>query len=373
MSGQQLTWAATDQLWMLGLLALAALGVGLHFRWKSGVMRRLGDLPLIQQMISGVSFNAQRVRWILMLLALGMIIAALLRPQYGTREAQLQNRGVDVVIALDLSKSMMVRDVAPNRLKAAIAEVNQVLDGIGGGRVALVPFAGTAYTQTPLTTDLDAVRSYLDELRVEDMPIGGTRLGVAIRHALGVFEDAAGDSDEADKEDEEDPDLADLEQPQASYYRALILVTDGEDHDDDALEAARAAAGDNVRIYTVGIGSRSSSSRIPVVSSEGDRVGWVNNQDAQPVFSDLNIPLLKDIAGAADGAAFIYGQDDVAGGLANALDGLEKQEYEHHYDNLNEDRFQFVLFPALLLLLLEALLSDRRRKKRRGRPTEADA
>ncbi len=353
MSGQELNWADPGLAWLYVAVAVLALGVVLHFQWKSAIMRRLGDLPLIRRMTSNVSTSAQWVRWVLVLLAVTLVVTALLRPQYGTREAQLQNRGIDVVIALDMSKSMLVKDVAPNRMKAAIVELNDVVDRLSGGRVALVPFAGTAFTQTPLTTDFDAVRSYLDQLRVEDMPIGGTRVGVAIRHAVSVFQ-------EANKEVEEDDPDADLEQPAASHFKAIILVSDGEDHDEDALAAAKLAAQDNIRIYTVGIGSRNSGARIPVVSSEGDRVGWVSDEESKPLFSDLNVGLLKDVAGAANGATFVYGQDDVAGGLASALDGLEKQEYEHHYENLQEDRFQFVLVPALLLLFAEAMLTDRR-------------
>jgi Ca-activated chloride channel family protein len=362
MSGQELHWEQPELAWLLAVLVVIGVGIGLHFYWKKVVIRRLGDSPLVHRMLASVSHGAQWVRWLMLLGATALIIVGLLRPQYGTREAELANRGIDIVIALDLSKSMLVKDVAPDRLRASIGELNAVMDKLSGGRIGLVPFAGTAFTQTPLTTDFDAVRSYLSDLRVEDMPVGGTKIGHAIRHALTVFPKP--------EEDADDPDLDDLEQPASSHNKAIILISDGDDHDEDAIEAAQAAAATNVRVYTIGIGSQSSTAKIPVVSEEGSRVGWVNSKDGAPVFSDLNTGLLRDIATASNGDFYVYGRDDVASSLSSALDALEKAEYIHHYRNLREDRYQFVLIPALLLLLGESLISDRRRRRKRRKYTE---
>jgi len=360
MSSQALHWAAPELAWIFASVVVLIILVVAHAQWKARITRRLGDIPLIHRMTSDVSRTMQWTRWGLIVVAITLLCTAVLRPQYGMREAELQNRGIDVVIALDMSKSMLVRDVAPNRLQAAIVELNEVLDRLSGGRVALVPFAGTAFTQTPLTTDLDAVRAYLDALRVEDMPVGGTRVGQAIRHVIRIFEQV-----DEDRESEDEDDDNPLDQPAASHFRAIILVSDGEDHDEDALEAARLAKEQNIRIYTVGIGRQNSSAPIPVVSTEGAQVGWVTSEENTPLFSDLNVALLRDIADQSDGSSYIYGEDDVAEALSTALDALEKQEYEHHYESLREDRFQFLLIPAFLLLLLEAVLPDRRRRRRR--------
>jgi len=238
-------------------------------------------------------------------------------------------------------------------------ELNTILDSLSGGRVALVPFAGTAVTQTPLTTDFDAVRDYLAKLRVEDMPIGGTKIGEALAHSIKLFGQAQEDADD------EDPDLEGLEQPDPSHYKAIILVTDGENHDDKALEAAKLAKAKNIRIYTIGIGSQNSTARIPQVGEDGERVGWVADETNKPVFSDLNVGLLKDLADTTGGVSVLYGRDNVTDSLVASLDSLEKKEYEHQYESLSEDRFQFVLVPALLLLVLETLILDRRRRKKR--------
>ena len=357
MMGQQLGWAAAEHAWVFAVIVLVA-GLSLYqFYWRGKVLERLGDLPMIRRMTANTSRLAQWTKWALTLMALLFLGTALLRPQYGTREAEIKNRGIDVAIVLDMSKSMLVRDVAPNRLKAAVVELHDILDNLSGGRAALVPFAGTAFTQTALTTDLDAVREYLDALRVEDMPLGGTRVGVALMHAIELFT--------TDDDDEDDPSFEGLAQPDSSHFKAIILVTDGDNHDEEAVAAAELAANNNIRIYTVGIGSQNSSARIPQVSDEGEQVGWAADKENKPIFSDLNVALLDQISAATDGLSVVYGRDDVAGSLMQALDGLEKREYEHHYENLREDRFQLLLIPAFILLLMESLLSDRRWRRRR--------
>ncbi len=360
MSATELTWSDGHLWWLLlGSLGVLAL-VLLHMRLRSQLISRLGQAAFIQRMTASTSVAKQWLKWALVVLGILLIATGALRPQHGTREAELKNRGIDIVLAVDLSKSMMVQDVAPNRLRAAATEIQKVLDSLPGGRVALVPFAGTAFTQCALTTDFSAISGYLSELRVEDMPVGGTRIGVALRHALDLFET------KLTAEDEKDEDLEGLEQIEPSHYKAIILVTDGEDHDADALAAAQLAHSRNIRIYTIGIGSQNSGAPIPQISEDGTRVGWVANEKNQKVFSDLNVALLRDIADATSGVATVYGQDDVAGTITASLDTLEKQEYERQFQDLKEDRFQFVLIPAFLLLVLETLLTDRKRTTRRS-------
>lgn len=358
MSGQELGWADAGLWWLFGGAGLVLALVILHFNLRSAILRRLGDVPLIRRMTADTSVVKQWVKWTLVIVSLALIAAAAMRPQYGTREAELKNRGIDIVLAVDLSKSMLVQDVAPSRLKAATAELEKIVDTLPGGRVAIVPFAGTAFTQCGLTTDLTAIKEYLEQLRVEDMPVGGTRIGTAIRHAIDLFETKLTD------EEKKDEDFEGLEQIEPSHYKAIILMTDGEDHDADAVAAAQLAKSRNIKIYTVGIGSKNSAAPIPQVDDEGKRIGWVTDDKQQKLFSDLNVTLLRDVAAAADGLSLVYGEDDVAGKLVGSLDTLEKQEYEHQFQDLREDRFQFLLIPALVLLALEAVLTDRRRVRR---------
>lgn len=376
MTGQELNWAAPEVAWWFFAVLGLVLLILLHFQWKAWVSRRLGDRPLIKRMTSGVSRFAQVVRWVMVTLAITLLITALVRPKYGTREAALENRGIDVVIALDMSKSMKVGDVLPDRLQASIVELEEVLNELHGGRVALVPFAGTAFTQTALTTDFDSVREYLASLRIEDMPLGGTRIGTALEHSLALFEKADQRAAEAqkkaerkrerkrDKGEDEEPEV-EIEQPVGSHFKAIILVTDGDDQDNNALEVAQKAYKKNVRIFTIGVGAAGSTSPIPIITDDGKHRGYQQDKDGKLLFSDLNMDLLHAIANATDGKAFQYHEKGVATQLASELDKLEKKEYEHSVEALKEDRFQLVLIPALLLLLGEMWISDRRRRRRK--------
>lgn len=362
---QGIDWADPGKAWLFALIGLVVLGVVAHLLWRSRLLTRFGDLPLIRRMTADVSTTAQVVRWVLLIVSVAAIATALLRPRYGTREAQLRNRGIDVVIVLDMSKSMMVRDVAPYRLQAAVGEIDALLDQLTGGRVALVPFAGTAFTQTPLTTDFEAVRSYLSELRVEHMPIGGTKIGEALVHAIRLLEPDAALAGKDPDGDGGEPAEDDDEAPEASHFKAIVLVTDGDNQDELAEKAALRAKERNIRIFCVGLGSQSSAARIPIIDDEGDRVGWATDGQDKPRFSDLNVALLRTLANTTDGEALVYGEDNVAVRLAKGIDALEKAEYEHYHDDLKEDRFQFLLVPAFLLLIFETLIMDRRRRRRR--------
>ena len=201
------------------------------------------------------------------------------KPPPAATEAPPEPLPANVVIALDVSKSMMAED-APRgtRLQTAQALVDRLLKELTGYRVALVPFAGSPYTQTPLTTDHDMVRAFAAGLRVEDMPTGGTRIGEALQHALTLL-------------------------PSGDASGVVVLVTDGGDHGAIAGAVADAYAAMKVPIVAIGIGSQSTTARIPVISSEGKRVGWVQDDAERPVFEDLQMTLLEQLAGASGGRA----------------------------------------------------------------------
>jgi Ca-activated chloride channel family protein len=386
MSAEKLVWANGELAWLFALLGCLIVGVLLYFQWKKRVAHRIGDGPLVELMTHSSSRVGQWTRWTLFILAVGLLILAVMRPKHGTREAELTNQGIDVVIAIDMSKSMLVEDTADgSRLRSAVNLASKILSELKGGRVALVPFAGTAYTQTPLTNDFDAVKTYLRQLRVSDVPIGGTRIGLAIRHALKAFDPGRG-------EGSKDGDESEPAQVQGSHHKAIILVTDGEDHDEQAVEAAREARKQNVRIYAVGFGSGMSTGRIPITtdllggdddsmdalvekdSAAGDelagtkRVGWVKDAEGNYVSSDLNVALITELAdNSMDGKAFVYDpQSDISKQITTKINELEGIELERRREDLAEDRFQFLLIPALLLLFAEALIPTRRRRKRRA-------
>ncbi len=357
--------------WWFAVLAVLLAHIGLAL-WRRGRMAELDARGPLASLVQTSSRGVRVLRVTLHVLAFSLLVVALMRPQQGTRTSTLGSMGIDIAIALDASKSMKVPDVVPDRLEASKLDLGKVLDGVDGGRVSLVPFAGLAFVQTPLTHDTQVIRTYLADLRVEDMPRGGTAVGRAILEALRTLVPpeallgTAAETAETEREVSRAPEgVAPFE---GSKHKAIVLITDGEDHEGDPIAAAELAASLGVRIYTVGVGTPQGRP-VPVINEEGQVVGTLKGSDGKtPLFSELNEDLLRQIARVTQGAYFPLGPQGLGDGLTAALDALEKREYESTFSHLRDDRFQLALLPALLLLLLEAWLAGRPRRPTRRRP-----
>ncbi len=363
----ELVWGDLDAaIWWFAVLAvlLAHIGLALWRRARLAEMAARGPLAALVEMPSR---GRRALRVTLLILAFSLLVAALMRPQHGTRTSTLGSMGIDIAIALDASKSMKVPDVVPDRLEASKLDLGKVLDGLNGGRVSLVPFAGLAFVQTPLTHDTQVIRTYLQDLRVEDMPRGGTAVGRAILEALRTLvppEALIGTAAETAETEEELSRAPEGVEPfEGSQHKAIVLITDGEDHEGDPIAAAELAASLGVRIYTVGVGTPQGRP-VPVINEEGQVVGTLKGPDGKtPLFSELNEDLLRQIARVTNGAYFTLGPQGLGDGLTAALDVLEKREYESTFSHLRDDRYQLALIPAFLLLLLEAWLAGRPRRR----------
>ncbi|MGM0574197.1 MAG: VWA domain-containing protein [Myxococcota bacterium] len=353
---------------VLGLL-FGFIGLGLWRRARLEDLAARGPLPGLLRR-AGTGRNALRAG--LVLASAALVVVGLMRPQGGTRATELKNLGIDIAVAVDASKSMKAGDVVPDRLGAARAEVDRLLDSLSGGRVGLVPFAGLAFVQTPLTSDFDVIRTYLDELRVEDMPRGGTALGRALIEAIralvprdeleGTLAQMPGRADEAVERAPAD----DTPGFEGSEHKAIVVFTDGENHEGEPREVARLAAELGIRIYTVGVGT-AQGRPVPMVNEQGQVVGTMKGPDGRtPLFSELNEELLREIARTTGGEYWHLGPQGMGDGLLKAVDRLEKKEYEATFQHLRDDRFQIALVPALVLLVLEALLAGRPRRRRRS-------
>ena len=364
-----------EQSVVFALVVLALLiGFLVHESWRRARLAELRERgPLIRSLL-GPDAQMRLIRATCVVLAAGLLVAGLCRPQYGTRETEVKNLGIDVAIALDASKSMKVTDVVPDRLTAAQVEIHKLLDKLSGGRVALVPFAGLAFIQTPMTSDFHVVSTYLDELRVEDMPLGGTAIGRAIIEGIRALipaselegsiaeEEASTRPSDPLKEAEAQPEVAELS---GSKHKAIILFTDGEDHVGEPMKAAELAKKLGIRVYPVGVGTVSAQP-VPMIDVNGRVSGYVKKKDGRtPEFSDLNEVLLEDIAKLTGGRYMHLGTAGLADQLIGAVDELEKAEYTHTFSQLGADRFQWVAIPALVLLILEALLATTRWRRRR--------
>jgi Ca-activated chloride channel family protein len=337
-------------------------------------VRALAERGPLPAQLAGEGRGRYALRATTTLLAAALLVTTLMRPQCGTAVTRIKNLGIDIAIAVDASKSMMVQDVVPDRLTAAKLEIRRLLDRLAGGRVALVPFAGLAFVQTPLTSDFEVIKTYLDDLRVEDMPRGGTALGRALVEAIRVLvppEQLEGTVAEVTAPEEgaaAAPSAAaeaDLPEHEGAKHKAILLFTDGDDHEGDPLEVAKIAKKLGIRIFTVGVGT-AQGRPVPIVNEDGEVVGTMKGDDGRtPLFSELNAELLRGVGQATGGELFQLGPTGLEAGLLAAIDQLEKKEYDATFQELGADQYQWTLVPAILLLAIEALLGSRRRRRRR--------
>jgi Ca-activated chloride channel family protein len=359
---------ANQPAWMwFGIVLLMLYGFIWLGSWKRSKLREMADRGPLRGLILYRGGGIEIIRGVSILLATTLLVITMMRPQHGTRSTDIQNLGIDLVLTIDASKSMKVKDVVPDRLTAAHLECTKLLNQLSGGRVGLVPFAGLAFIQTPLTSDFQVVSTYLKELKIEDMPRGGTSIGRAILESLRALlppDTLVGTTAEIKNNGKPKPSPK-LKTEYGSDNKAIILFTDGEDHEGDAIEAATLAKRFNVRIYTVGVGT-AQGRPVPLVNDKGQVIGTMKQADGKaPLFSEINMALLEKIADTTGGKAFHLGPEGMGQGLLQAIDALEKKEFSDTFKELGADRYQWPLIPAIVLLLLESFVASRPRRRRR--------
>ncbi|HEX9750812.1 MAG TPA: VWA domain-containing protein [candidate division Zixibacteria bacterium] len=332
------------QHWLWGLMAVPILAVILAWAWRMRrrLAARFAEKALWTRLAPDVNYAVRGWKLTCGLLAIALMIFAVASPQWGASAVMLQRRGLDIVVALDVSRSMLASDVKPNRLDRAKREIVEIFNRLSGDRIGLVVFAGDAYVQFPLTIDAAAARMLLDAVDSRSAGRPGTILDVAIRKAVAMFE-----TDER-------------------KFKVLVLISDGEGLEGDPLAAAREAAQTGVRIYTVGIGTPGGEP-IPEFDDNGRQTGFKKDQSGQVVLSKLDEVTLQKIALATEGRYFRAGPaqmelDELFAELAK----LEKKELEGRLFTEFEERYQYFLVPAFLLLGLEMALVERRRRRRTG-------
>jgi Ca-activated chloride channel family protein len=351
-------WGAIELWWLAAIpvITLALMVYG-HIARKS-IIRRAGHLPLVRSLIDSLSMERRLAKQLMFFLAITLVVVAVLRPQFGRRPQTLRQTGIDIAIAFDISKSMLARDVHPSRLEAARTLLGQLMAEVSGDRVALVPFAGIAFTQSPLTADQGAIRLYLDSLDPTQMPVGGTNIAMAVEEGVKLL---------TSKEDRGD---------KVSRSRVLILITDGEDVATDqgeaAKKAAEKAAKEGIKIYALAVGTRVGEP-IPIVNADGSHAGYQKDSAGKPVYSRLNVEFLQQLAQIADpenpDAKRVFqfeGQENMAAVLADNLDALQKTAMEASMRHTYNEKYQYLLAPALLLLLIEVRTGDRKQRRKKA-------
>lgn len=332
-------------LWLLLLIpAFTALWVFLRLRNR----RRLGlfaDSSMFARLIPDASKQRPVVKFTLLMLALAFLVLALANPQQGSRIVKGKQLGGDVAICLDVSNSMMAEDIQPNRLERSKRIVSNLLSELGGDRISLIVFAGSSYIQMPLTNDYGAVKLFLDQIDCSLVGMQGTAIGDAIGKAMESF-------------GYNDPDR----EWKRNQGRAIVVISDGENFEDDAQAAARDAVGEGVRVCTIGIGLPEGA---PIPEYRGGRqAGYKRDSEGNTVTTHLDEATLADIARAGKGV-YVRATNINSGiqEVVHLIQGLDKRNFGESAFSDYESRYQYPLGAALLCLILEMLIFERRNKK----------
>lgn len=324
----------------LGILAVlvAALALTIALRRRARIAQVVGP-RLAPALAPGVSVQRPALQASFAGLGLVLFALALAQPQCGEKSELVKRQGIDVVVALDASKSMLARDVHPSRLERAKLELDALLDQLKGDRVAIVAFAGDAFVQCPLTSDYAAAKMFLRAIDPEQMPQGGTNLGAALRLSKQVL-------DNADR---------------GAKDRVVVLLSDGEDLEGEVSEAVDALKAGEVRVFAVGIGSEQGEP-IPLLDRRGEVVGYKKDESGSTVLSRLDQAGLMAIAQTTGGEYFHQPRSVAMGEVVQRIDRLQKSELESRRVVRYAESFQYFAAPGLAALVVSMVIRPSRRK-----------
>ena len=324
------------------LLYAASSALVLFYAWSLRRRRRMAERFAARGILENIAPNFSRKRIIfkasLIVLAALLAVFSLMRPQWGFKWEEVKSRGLDILVAMDTSKSMLARDIKPNRLHRAKLAVKEMVGKLRSDRVGLIAFSGSAFLQAPLTTDYGGFLLALDDLDVYSIPRPGTNITAAIREAIKVLKGA-------DKD-----------------FKVMVIITDGEDLEGDPIRASQEARKEGLKIFCVGAGTPEGE-LIPVMSEQGVR-GFLKDPSGAVVKSRLNEDVLKKVALNTGGAYVRATGADF--GLESLYDKkiskLEKRELESRMRKQYTERFQIFLAIALAILFMEPFIGERREK-----------
>lgn len=302
---------------------------------KNRNIKKFGNPALIAQLMPNVSFVRPKVKFYIQLVVILLLIIVLAQPQFGTKVESSKRQGIEVMIALDVSNSMMAQDVQPSRLENAKQVLSKLIDGMNEDKIGLVVFAGDAYTQLPITADYVSAKMFLSSISTQMVQRQGTAIGSAIDLAIKSFG------------------------PKNKIARAIIIITDGENHEDDAVGAAKLAAENNIVVHVIGMG-KTDGAPIPV---PGTMSFW-KDKDGNVVVSKLNEQMCKEIAISGKG---LYVHADNSNSayriITSQLDKMAKSDIKASVFSEYNEQFQSFAILALLLLLVDFFVFNRRNKR----------
>ena len=330
-------FANADILWGLLIIPLLFTIFLISRKLRTRALRKFGNPGILNQLMPDLSPIRPFVKFTLLILALTAIIFALARPQFGSRLQEIKRQGVEIVIALDVSNSMMAEDIQPNRLERAKQAISKLVDRLTNDKIGLIVFAGDAYTQVPITMDYVSTKMFLSTISCDIVPKQGTAIGSAIDLGMNSFS------------------------PDNESSKVLIIITDGENHEGDALALAKQAREKGITIHTIGLGLPDGAP-IPVYSESGTR-SYLKDQDGNTVISKLNETMLNQVA-AAGGGMYIRSTNTRLGlnVLFDEIEKMEKQELEARIYSEYEERFQYLAGLAFIILLADLFIMERKNR-----------
>lgn len=327
-------YAHKEYLNLLYLIPVLILFMLYVYRQKRAALNKLAS-PGLRELLNAESSRLKYIlKGVLLVFAVLLLIVALANPQIGTGYKEIRQAGIDMYILLDVSSSMRAEDIKPNRLEAAKHVISNLIEKLGGDRIGLVVFSGDAYVQFPLTTDYAAAEMILSSVGFNTVPQPGTAIAQAVELAAGSF------------------------RKDVNAQKVIVIVSDGEDHEGNIVDAVKDAADKGIKIYTAGIGTPEGAP-IPVYDARGNQTGFKTDGSGNSVVTKLNQQALQELAS--------YGKAKYFGTLAfeNQLEAvyrdiakLDKTEYGTTRVIDYEDRYYYFLIPGLLMLILEMFLSD---------------
>jgi Ca-activated chloride channel homolog len=326
----------TEFLYGLYAIPFLILAYWYLLRNKSKLLDKFAEKKLHAVLLPSYSKGKGIIRFGFIILAIVFLIIAAADPQVGTKVENVKQTGIDIYIIMDVSLSMQAQDIKPSRLEKAKLEISNLIQELRGDRIGLIVFAGEPFVQFPLTTDYSAANLFLSAADVSTVPDQGTAIAAAINMANKSFNYTS------------------------KTEKVMVIFTDGEDHEGNLSDAIDEAKKNNIKIYTIGLGSPEGVP-IPVLNQQGQPVGFKKDQDGNIVLTKLDESALKDIA-SGTGGKYMRGANDrnELEMIYRDLSGIKKTEFGEKLVTDYEDRFYYFLIPAIILLILEFFMSERK-------------
>lgn len=326
-----------EKIWFWTILVIPAIVLVfiLVQVWKKSAQKKFANLALLKRLSPNQSLFKSVLKLIVLCAAFLFLVLALVNPKIGTKLETVRSQGVDIVFAVDVSKSMLAEDIAPNRIEKSKQLVTQIINSLGSDRVGIIAYAGKAFPQLPITTDYAASKMFLQNMNTDMMTSQGTAIREAIELAKTYYDD------------------------EEQTNRILVIISDGEDHEGDAAEIAEEANDQGIRIFTIGVGNESGGP-IPI-KRNGVILNYKKDRNGETVITKLNEDTLREIAREANGV-YINGSStsEVVDTIKDLLDKMDKKEFESKQIADFKDQFQWFLGFGILFLFIDIFLLERK-------------